>query len=366
MQGVRLLTLKKIIPFASALAIVVIFILSEQFQKVVIDGALRKNIVSVSYLEHNNAAEDRNDAMNHFSLSKSYTSTTSLQQHLRRVQEENRKVSQSGEKVFSHFLSHIPKTGSSYAFHRLDALSWANPEWQKHNTTNTIRVCNQATKSTEIFEESYSYEYKGDRCALWMSESPYTTKAKHVYTIVRNPRTHVISQYFHCKESRPHRNRAHFMPERLDEWLDAHVSHIQNATHVPNFRCYNPINMQSTYAAFDKNTTKAALKQRYNVIGVHSQMDKTVCIIFLWFTGYFPPQCNCSMDQNNRRLARKHDHGVSHHGDTFNTTASQKAAIDILTQTDALLYKMATELFEEQIQEVEEELGVVLCEKIKL
>lgn len=59
------------------------------------------------------------------------------------------------------------------------------------------------------------------------------------------------------------------------------------------------------------------------------------------------------------------DHGVSHHGDTFNITDSQKTAISLLTQKDNVLFRMATELFDEQVRQVEKEFGVVLCNKMK-
>jgi len=151
------------------------------------------------------------------------------------------------------------------------------------------------------------------------------------------------------------------------QWLEPYLQLVQNPkneTRLPNFMCFNPINHQSEFVGFTQYTTKQDLKERYDVIGDQSQMDKTVCMIFLRYTGHLAPQCDCSPSRQ-RRLVTKMDHGVLHHGDTFNITASQKAAIDAVTQDDALLYKMATELFEEQVREVEEELGVVLCEKIK-
>jgi len=218
---------------------------------------------------------------------------------LRLVREENRNVTRSGEKIFSHFLSHISKTGASFAMARLMPLMMNNDElWSNQNETDRFRPCNNMkSASTENFEKQWPSHFNGTRCTLWMSERPYTNKANHVYTIVRKPRSHVLSQYFHCTEAPVHRAGAHFMPATVDEWLEPYVHQVQNPeneTSLPNFHCYNPINMQSRFAHFDRNTTKQELRERYDVIGDQSQMDKTVCMIFLRYTGHFAQQCNCS------------------------------------------------------------------------
>jgi hypothetical protein len=153
----------------------------------------------------------------------------------------------------------------------------------------------------------------------------------------------------------------------LDEWLEAWVKVAQNpGTPLPmRFRCYNPINMQSTYTKFEPgNTSKAALSDRYDVIGDQSQMDKTVCVMALRYTGFFPSQCNCTSPKRRILLAAM-DHGVTHHGDTFNLTKHQEEAITLLTGKDMLLYSMAREVFAEQVQEIENEFQVTLCDKIK-
>ena len=291
----------------------------------------------------------------------------SLKEQLHLIREENLNVSRCGEKIFSHFLSHIPKTGASYAFHRLNQVTFKSAGWQALNQTEQFRGCDQASMPTWYFHKNYPYERRGTRCRLWMSERPPSGRANHVYTIVRNPHAHVLSQYFHCKESKDHSKYAYAMPS-LDEWLKAWTTVFKNSTapHPQHFKCpYNPINHQSRFVAFDPDkTTKDDLRRRYDVIGDQAQMDKTVCVMYLRYSGFFPQECNCSTASGKRQLIGVLDHGVKHHGNTFNVTAEQEEAISMLTKDDAVLFDMAREVFAQQVREIEEEFQVTLCEKI--
>jgi hypothetical protein len=54
-------------------------------------------------------------------------------------------------KVFFHFLSHIPKSGTSYAFEAIHKLLWPLPEWQALPKGKHFRGCNEATQPTALF-----------------------------------------------------------------------------------------------------------------------------------------------------------------------------------------------------------------------
>jgi hypothetical protein len=227
-----------------------------------------------------------------------------------------------------------------------------------------------------------------------MSEGPYTEMAQHNYIVVRSPRQHVLSQYFHCKESKDHKSRAGLMPSSLDEWLTAwHAAAIGNATKYKEnrkFGCYNPINLQSFYLGVSsaKNASREDLKERFDVVGDNAQMGKTVCMIFIRYTGWVPKECDCSnanvtvsesnatmstpsdASQRHRRLAltydkEKHAHGVTHHGATFQTTPRQDEMIAKLTELDELLYQYSRDVFAEQVQEVEEEFKIKVCDTVR-
>lgn len=154
-------------------------------------------------------------------------------------------------------MSHIRKTGSSCAMRRISALARVAPEWLKQNNTNRIRACDEATKATTRFQGGYSRVHKGNRCALCGCRKTTHCSSK--------PRLHhcalpayaysILSQYFHCKESRDHRNRARLMPATIDEWLEPFVNRVQKSydkSSVPNFGCYNPINLQREFVGFSR------------------------------------------------------------------------------------------------------------------
>jgi hypothetical protein len=303
---------------------------------------------------------------------------------------------QPPEKVFSHFLVHIPKSGSSYAISALNALIWPSPEYHALVARNQqFRGCNQGAMPTSLFREKFAYQFKGNKCTLWMSEQPYTKKAEHNYIVTRSPRQHILSQYFHCKESKDHADRARFMPS-LDEWLAAWQAAIGNTTKFKEnskFHCYEAINVQSYYLGVSsaQNASREDLKERFDVVGDNAQMGKTVCMIFIRYTGWVPKECDCSnanvtvSESNNvtmsttgdatqrrrrhRRLAAatgyNFDHGVTHHGTTFQTTPRQDEMIAKLTELDELLYQYSRDVFAEQVQEVEEEFKIKVCDKFR-
>jgi hypothetical protein len=205
----------------------------------------------------------------------------------------------------------------------------------------------------------------------------------------------------------------------LDVWLDAWVDAIGNSTkrqeNGKRFRCkYNPINHQSEYVQFDPEKAdkgKEDLKSRYDVIGDNAQMVKSICLIFIRYTGWVPKECACSNDGSSsnalsiesnltaasvngsstssgrrqlraflgehsstsrrRRLGglkydiNKNAHGVTHHGATFKTTQRQDQAIAKLREVDYLLYNISRDVFKEQVQEVEEEYRIKICDQFR-
>jgi len=186
---------------------------------------------------------------------------------------------------------------------------------------------------------------------------------------MRNPVEHVLSMYFHCKESRDHKKQAHFMPS-LDDWLDHHVERLefgaqQSTTsrqrrNLRPFFCYDPINIQSFFTRFNSAMTEEELYNKYDVIGDMDYFRKSQCAIFIRYTGYIPPSCVCDASTTSRKLLQ--DHGVVHHGATFNTTDKQVAKIMKLTAIDQILHERVKRVFSRQVKDIEEELGITLCD----
>jgi len=205
-----------------------------------------------------------------------------------------------------------------------------------------------------------------------------------LYTLLRSPREHVISQYFHCKESRDHIKFRDLMPNTFDEWLEYWVEQKRLNSKAVNFRfkdvkfkCTIPVNLQSTLLKFEEmNTSKTSdevkeeLATMFDVIGVQDQMDKSICVILTTYTGQLPEKCNCSKNDHHhpsRRKLRQHQsHYVIHHGATYNTTSKQNELIDELINTDQVLFEHAVDIFAQQVEEVEEEFGITLCDSFTL
>ena len=273
----------------------------------------------------------------------------------------------STEKVFTHFFSHLPKSGSTYAFKAL--LELVNKEFRGSPKNRRFRPCNMRLEPAENFTRMYRAKEQGVKCTLWMSERPAKlNRAQHNYVILRDPLSHTVSNYFHCTESGGHRNRAHLMPS-LDHWLTAWVDALDNQTKAQEnhkFRCYNPMNFESSFTGFKSSASlaenKQMLLQKFDVLGDNAQMDKTVCMIFARYAGWVPDPCDCT-DQRRRRLGGKVSHGVKHHGNTFNLTDYQRDMIVKLRTQDTLLYELGKEIFAEQVAEVENTFRVRLCDK---
>ena len=77
------------------------------------------------------------------------------------------------------------------------------------------------------------------------------------------------------------------------------------------------------------------------------------------YSGIVPTQCDCSSLHDRRKLAV--DHGVTHHGNTFNITDQQRYWIDEITKLDQRLYKYGKIILARQVEKLEKEFNVSLC-----
>jgi len=274
---------------------------------------------------------------------------------------------ESKKRIFSHFLLHIPKGGGTFVHRTMNSLIKVLPEFIAMDPKHKYTQCDVATQEKFSLFTEYPNTKDTNRCNLWMSESPKEDQAMHQYVVIRPPQTHVLSQYFHCKESKPHQRLAHRMPT-LDFWLDYYLQIKKSDDPFSagykkgEFSCkYYPENMQSQYVKFSKSTTVEDLMNQFDIIGDFQKLSKTVCAITIRYTGFIPEVCDCTNKvDEHRRLA--FSHGVTHHGDTFNLTDSQALKIQNLTSLDRLLYERAQIAFDRQVKEIEDELNIVLCE----
>lgn len=205
-----------------------------------------------------------------------------------------------------------------------------------------------------------------------MSEKGYTKLAQNSYAVIRNPRHHVLSQYFHCAESEEalmrKEKRGEPMIPPLDDWLVFWIEKNNTPVHGAQFGCYDPRSMQSRYVDY-KPQNKSRLQQKFTVIGPLDELDKTICVMFIHWTGWVPECCVCTEEENaNARIIQNEkatSHGVKNHGASFNTTASQDSMINMLIETDMALYQHTKQLFGRQVEVTEKELNITLCKRIR-
>lgn len=285
--------------------------------------------------------------------------------------------------MFSHYLGHIPKSGTSFAFGAISKLVHDLLEYKHLNKSEKFRPCDEGHTYHGQWR-NFQREYRGVKCTMWMTEpGRYNAEAQHRYVIVREPISRTLSMYFHCKESKDHTNRARHMPS-LDVWIKAwHASHLGRIGPPKNkkrFQCYNPMDFQSKAIHFNPELGKDDLRKKWDVIGDNAKMDKTICLIVIKYTGLVPSECNCSgisqQEQHQRPQRRlnglvynpdKHAHGVTHHGSTYNITKEQRQMISDFRGKDLQLYDLLVkEIFEEQVIEAEQKHNFTLCRKMKL
>lgn len=296
---------------------------------------------------------------------------------------------------FPHFFIHIPKTGGYYASFWIIHMLYHTPQMLQLSSKQKFRLCNIGAQQLAYRPKSHTgKDGKPIRCNMWMSEQPYEAKAANSYTLIRDPRKHVLSQYFHCTEST---DRPELLKKRLeligslDNWLEKWVGAIDDKVKerdANDMRCYDPRNLQSRYVDYDplkwinNEVALGDLEKRFTVIGPMDEMDKTLCVTFIHYTGWIPPHCDCTAgkqdhinvvkkkpppsdvvaaDINLRRRLRGMSHGVVNHGNSYNTTQYQDELIRKLTEKDVLLYEGVKQLFDKQVQVLEKRMNVTLC-----
>jgi len=283
-----------------------------------------------------------------------------------------------------HYLMHIPKTAGYYAYRIVSSTLSNDPNYNKLSPNDKYRLCNVG--EMPILKDTILMpEYGGTKCTMYMSEYHYNKLPSNkipqfAYTIIRNPKHHVLSQYFHCTESNDRgarqKNAKREVPlPNLDEWLSKWVLSIDDSKERflnSKMRCYNPIDMQSKYVGFDNdslnNTAMKSIQQKFTVVGPLDDIDRVLCVVMIHYAGWLPAKCNCSSsddDQRRRRLAEISQHGVIHHGSTYNTTRFEDSLIEKLTTKDELLYDYSKQLFETQLRVVEEYFNVTICDTIR-
>jgi len=106
-----------------------------------------------------------------------------------------------------HFHIHIPKTGGTFLRDQINVLLMESDKWNALEDDDKDGVCGIGfTKMTsrEFPEVGFLPGFRDigeKKCSMYSSEAPYprtneaSTQFDYVYTTIRDPKTHVISQF---------------------------------------------------------------------------------------------------------------------------------------------------------------------------
>merc|ERR1719502_1609016 len=75
-------------------------------------------------------------------------------------------------------------------------------------------------------------------------EGCYEGHTQRMMTLLRDPRPHVLSQYFHCRTSEAHKLGNNFVPATFPEWISGLIT-LLRWSNLNILSCYNPSNMMS-------------------------------------------------------------------------------------------------------------------------
>jgi len=407
--------------------------------------------------------------------------------------------------TITHFFSHIPKAGGTFALNEILRLFQSTVVYPNNRTEKDIRYAQQRfnqyyknnTNGSDFFistgDENWNnfpVDLEGAtdaytpsklcqwglarlntiepyqinkvnvkklnkirvKCNVVVTERPWQDDIENVYAIVRDPLSHVLSQYFHCTESSSHNkivsidgqdiNARDLMPS-LDKWLETYIDLYDQSSSISQkelrtkikkqtsrFQCYDPWNTQSQWTGFDlppnlpnnytypypmdskdirDATTQSfdellfnGLKSRFRLIGDVTRMTKMVCAIFIdsyqgkhipkvcdcTYTAkstiknssstfcvpnrnVFPtgvrsngtPDCSVTMGHKSSRLSP----GVKHHGSSHLKTIGPET-LELLHRVryrDMILINVTRAVFEKQIDEMEAQYKIRICDEYR-
>uniref|UniRef100_A0A7S3YXJ2 Uncharacterized protein n=1 Tax=Lotharella globosa TaxID=91324 RepID=A0A7S3YXJ2_9EUKA len=211
-------------------------------------------------------------------------------------------------------------------------------------------------------------------------------------TMLREPRSHVLSMFFHCTYNQPNeelhpnsalkaensdlprfhsRNDTSLSEARKKELdfkaFDLWLEHFNSSWKLDDgyYGCYQPSNMQSRYLTCaesgwthshgvgsmemlkpDLDAAKETLNNMF-FFGIKEEYHTSLCLYAYQSTGDFPESCECGFKGKELKSSEAL-HGIPPHS-TDDLNAKQIKQIDALTGVDVQLYQYATALFWERV-----------------
>eukprot|EP00931_Biecheleriopsis_adriatica_P104146 TRINITY_DN7887_c0_g1_i3.p1 TRINITY_DN7887_c0_g1~~TRINITY_DN7887_c0_g1_i3.p1 ORF type:complete len:674 (+),score=97.27 TRINITY_DN7887_c0_g1_i3:81-2102(+) len=243
----------------------------------------------------------------------------------------------------------------------------------------------QILGSNLISEEVCMYSYpKGAKTAI----------------LLREPRSHVMSQYFFCRDSDEDGPKImnSVLPQNFSRWVNHWTRMMSHGKNKVNFQkgaktiwnspwcssrlpygCYSPINLQSHRLTcreeYDYSEEPLLQAAKHSVagayfLGIQEAYQESLCLLHAQVKNKLPSWCNCS-DENAwdygasnaiTRATHRSAESSSHSWEQELNT-EMVAKVDALTFHDRALYREGVKRFLRDIQAVEERfVAKILCD----
>lgn len=174
-----------------------------------------------------------------------------------------------------------------------------------------------------------------------------------VLTMVREPTTHVLSQYSHCTGARVYRSHWKDVPP-LQVWLSAHDQTHNTTTAKRYTNCrYSPRNLQASYIE--------SVQEELWFLGVMEHFQLSMCLLHYQLLHDMPKECDCNSRKKNTGSNGLRVHHRNHNLKKIapsSLTDLERNLIHRLTETDTDVYQSAMFEFFQRVHAVESKSGV--------
>eukprot|EP00404_Azadinium_spinosum_P000226 CAMPEP_0180420890 /NCGR_PEP_ID=MMETSP1036_2-20121128/2866_1 /TAXON_ID=632150 /ORGANISM="Azadinium spinosum, Strain 3D9" /LENGTH=253 /DNA_ID=CAMNT_0022426133 /DNA_START=181 /DNA_END=939 /DNA_ORIENTATION=- len=221
--------------------------------------------------------------------------------------------------------------------------------------------------------------YSEELCYLSMRE--FMRPIDHLITFVREPRAHVLSQFYECLDDKwGHWVRSRWYSENnhsglvnqtfanFSSWI-RYFAMAPDMLQTGDFNCYHPYNMQArsfickawglelhhhrrwkwTYEHL-LSTALANLQTTF-FVGIAEHYQASVCLLLIKATEKLPAFCDCKDEASWAAFSsRKIVHGVRPHS-VQDVSDDDIVLVDFLTSVDHVLYQVALKIFQAEISE---------------
>jgi len=233
-----------------------------------------------------------------------------------------------------------------------------------------------------------------DRRQIWSNEGCWSTRKQHpeitkAISMVRDPRSHVLSQYQHCRKSSdyPILRAKKAMPETFEAWIGHWTKKYEaggiNGTFPydeDEFGCSRPINVQAQRFNCDNvfdypdamghpdsiNTERAIRRMmRTEFVGLMEAYQESICLFHAQHFGRLPSYCDCTKSSQWMSFQQEQvRHGVEYNHDESQYSEQLWGQVHQLNRADTYLYRATAARFRAEIDVAEKKFGVkILCDK---